>query len=207
VSSRNAGNAASDDSPSRMACRTKSMSGASSSAGRREASAAFTSCRFPAADPPVGPRDVRAKEMGLGQRDEIVARTQRTSGGAWNLEPQKAYEGALSYAPGRLGQLGTRRRGPALHGRVDDEAPPLPRTRAEIPSRAHHRPGAAPGANAIVVFFGMSWGPVVWVLLGEMFPNRFRAIALSVAATANWLANFAPLTSFPPFQDLGLGVA
>ena len=30
-------------------------------------------------------------------------------------------------------------------------------------------------ANAYVVFFGMSWGPVVWVLLGEMFPNRVRA--------------------------------
>jgi hypothetical protein len=36
---------------------------------------------------------------------------------------------------------------------------------------------AAPlAANAFVVFFRMSWGPVVWVLLGEMFPNRIRAI-------------------------------
>jgi pimeloyl-ACP methyl ester carboxylesterase len=62
-------------------------------------------------------------------------------------------------------------------------------------------------ANAFVVFFGMSWGPVVWVLLGEMFPNRIRAIALSVAATANWLANFAVSTSFPALQDVGLGIA
>jgi hypothetical protein len=30
-------------------------------------------------------------------------------------------------------------------------------------------------ANLFVVSFGMSWGPVVWVLLGEMFPNRIRA--------------------------------
>ena len=32
-------------------------------------------------------------------------------------------------------------------------------------------------ANAYVVFFGLSWGPMVWVLLGEMFPNRIRARA------------------------------
>src|SRR6478736_9561411 len=37
-------------------------------------------------------------------------------------------------------------------------------------------------ANLFVVAFGMSWGPVVWVLLGEMFPNRMRAMALSLAA-------------------------
>src|SRR6478609_1069067 len=37
-------------------------------------------------------------------------------------------------------------------------------------------------ANLFVVAFGMSWGPVVWVLLGEMFPNRMRAAALSLAA-------------------------
>ena len=53
----------------------------------------------------------------------------------------------------------------------------------------------------------MSWGPVVWVLLGEMFPNRVRAIALSVAATARWLANFLVSTTFPLLQDAGLGFA
>ena len=48
-----------------------------------------------------------------------------------------------------------------------------------------------------VVFFGASWGPVVWVLLGEMFPNRIRAAALAVAAAAQWIANFAVTTTFP----------
>ena len=47
----------------------------------------------------------------------------------------------------------------------------------------------------------MSWGPVVWVLLGEMFPNRIRAAALGVAAMAQWLANFAITLSFPPMLD------
>ena len=59
-------------------------------------------------------------------------------------------------------------------------------------------------ANAYVVFFGVSWGPVVWVLLGEMFPNRIRAMALAVAASAQWLANFAITSSFPALAQLGL---
>ncbi|MFK5582749.1 sugar porter family MFS transporter [Serinicoccus sp. LYQ131] len=62
-------------------------------------------------------------------------------------------------------------------------------------------------ANAFVVFFGMSWGPGVWVLLGEMFNNRIRATALGLAAAAQWLANFAISTSFPAMADLGLGFA
>ena len=62
-------------------------------------------------------------------------------------------------------------------------------------------------ANLFVVAFGMSWGPVVWVLLGEMFPNHIRAAALAVAACAQWLANWAITTSFPTLQHLGLGLA
>ncbi len=68
-------------------------------------------------------------------------------------------------------------------------------------------PIALVAANLYVVAFGFSWGPVVWVLLGEMFPNRIRAIAISVAASAQWLANFAVSTTFPPLQHLGLGFA
>lgn len=52
-------------------------------------------------------------------------------------------------------------------------------------------------ANFFVVFFGLSWGPVVWVLLGEMFNNRIRGVALAVAACAQWLANFAITMTFP----------
>jgi sugar porter (SP) family MFS transporter len=62
-------------------------------------------------------------------------------------------------------------------------------------------------ANAYVVFFGLSWGPMVWVLLGEMFPNRIRAIALAVAASAQWLANFVITSSFPALAELGLSFA
>ncbi|TCM21709.1 SP family sugar:H+ symporter-like MFS transporter [Novosphingobium sp. PhB165] len=52
-------------------------------------------------------------------------------------------------------------------------------------------------ANVYVVFFNMSWGPVMWVMLGEMFPNQMRGSALAVAGAAQWLANFAVSSSFP----------
>lgn len=60
-------------------------------------------------------------------------------------------------------------------------------------------------ANLFVVAFGMSWGPVVWVLLGEMFPNRFRAAALGLAAAGQWAANWLITVSFPELRNhLGL---
>jgi sugar porter (SP) family MFS transporter len=62
-------------------------------------------------------------------------------------------------------------------------------------------------ANLFVFFFAFSWGPVVWVLLGEMFPNRIRAAALSVAAAAQWLANFTISSSFPWLSGQSLGLA
>jgi SP family sugar:H+ symporter-like MFS transporter len=52
-------------------------------------------------------------------------------------------------------------------------------------------------ANAYVVFFNLSWGPIMWVMLGEMFPNQLRGSALAVAGFAQWIANFAISVSFP----------
>lgn len=52
-------------------------------------------------------------------------------------------------------------------------------------------------ANLYVVFFNLSWGPVMWVMLGEMFPNQMRGSALAIAGAAQWLANFAVSSSFP----------
>jgi SP family sugar:H+ symporter-like MFS transporter len=68
-------------------------------------------------------------------------------------------------------------------------------------------PVALVSANLFVFAFGMSWGPVVWVMLGEKFPNRIRAAALSVAAAAQWVANWAISTSFPVLKNAGLGLA
>ncbi|WP_188827034.1 sugar porter family MFS transporter [Nocardia camponoti] len=68
-------------------------------------------------------------------------------------------------------------------------------------------PIALVAANLFVVFFGMSWGPVVWVLLGEMFPNRIRGAALSLAAAGQWAANWAITVSFPSLKSFSLGFA
>jgi sugar porter (SP) family MFS transporter len=61
--------------------------------------------------------------------------------------------------------------------------------------------------NAYVAFFAATWGLVVWVLLGEMFPNRIRAAALALATAAQWLANWIVSTAFPPLANISLGLA
>ena len=63
-------------------------------------------------------------------------------------------------------------------------------------------------ANIYVVFFAFSWGPVCWVLLGEMFNNRIRGAALALGGLSQWLANFAIAGSFPILlAKMGLGGA
>ncbi|MFC4113480.1 sugar porter family MFS transporter [Nonomuraea zeae] len=59
-------------------------------------------------------------------------------------------------------------------------------------------------ANFFVLFFALSWGVVVWVLLGEMFPNRIRAAALGLAAAAQWVANWLITVTFPALADWNL---
>jgi len=63
-------------------------------------------------------------------------------------------------------------------------------------------------ANLYIVAFGMSWGPVMWVMLGEMFPNQMRGAALAVAGFSQWTTNFLVTMTFPFFlQVIGLGGA
>jgi sugar porter (SP) family MFS transporter len=52
-------------------------------------------------------------------------------------------------------------------------------------------------ANLYVIFFNASWGPVMWVMLGEMFPNQIRGSALAVSGFAQWIANALISVSFP----------
>ncbi|MFB7057428.1 sugar porter family MFS transporter [Streptomyces vinaceus] len=62
-------------------------------------------------------------------------------------------------------------------------------------------------ANLFVLFFSLSWGVVVWVLLGEMFPGRIRVAALGVAASVQWIANWVITVSFPSLSDWNLSGA
>jgi MFS transporter, SP family, sugar:H+ symporter len=55
-----------------------------------------------------------------------------------------------------------------------------------------------------VFFFAVSWGVILWVMVGEMFPLKVRATAISVATMFNWLANWAVTESFPRLSDWNL---
>jgi len=48
-----------------------------------------------------------------------------------------------------------------------------------------------------VASFAMSWGPVCWVLLSEIFPNKIRGRALALAVAAQWISNYLVSWTFP----------
>lgn len=52
-------------------------------------------------------------------------------------------------------------------------------------------------ANAYVFFFNISWGPVMWVMLGEMFPNQIRGSGLAISGLFQWGSNFGITWTFP----------
>lgn len=59
-------------------------------------------------------------------------------------------------------------------------------------------------ANIYVIFFNGTWGPVMWVMLGEMFPNQIRGSALAVAGFAQWFANYLIAQTFPMMASWSL---
>ncbi len=58
-----------------------------------------------------------------------------------------------------------------------------------------------------IFFFACSWGPVAWVVTGELFPLKTRAKALSMTTATNWLLNWAIAYSTPYMVDPGPGNA
>ncbi|HLO21003.1 MAG TPA: sugar porter family MFS transporter [Sphingomicrobium sp.] len=67
---------------------------------------------------------------------------------------------------------------------------------------------AVVAANLYVIFFNFSWGPVMWVMLGEMFPNQIRGSALAVCGFVQWFTNFLVSFSFPVMAaKLGLTIS
>jgi MFS transporter, SP family, sugar:H+ symporter len=61
-------------------------------------------------------------------------------------------------------------------------------------------------ADFFVIAFAVSWGPILWVLLGEMFPNRIRSAALGLACAGQWMANWTITVTFPALRH-ALGFA
>ena len=49
--------------------------------------------------------------------------------------------------------------------------------------------------------FSISWGPIVWVLLSEIFPNKIRSLALAISVFIQWVANFVVTQFFPSLVE------
>ena len=62
------------------------------------------------------------------------------------------------------------------------------------------------GVLIFIGSFALSMGPVVWVLLSEMFPNKIRSVAMSVAVAAQWAANYVVSQSFPIVMESDVNV-
>jgi len=52
--------------------------------------------------------------------------------------------------------------------------------------------------------FMMSWGPICWVLISEIFPNTIRGKAIAIAVAAQWISNFIVSSSFPALQAISM---
>ncbi len=63
----------------------------------------------------------------------------------------------------------------------------------------YHLPGmlAVIGLFAYMIFFGMTWGQIVWTVLGEVFPTEIRSICVGISICAMSLANFVISSTFP----------
>ncbi|KAK3074176.1 Plasma membrane low glucose sensor [Teratosphaeriaceae sp. CCFEE 6253] len=58
-----------------------------------------------------------------------------------------------------------------------------------------------------IFFFASSWGPVAWVVTGELFPLKVRAKCLSMTTATNWLLNFGIAYATPYLVNEGAGYA
>jgi MFS transporter, SP family, xylose:H+ symportor len=52
--------------------------------------------------------------------------------------------------------------------------------------------------------FMMSWGPICWVLISEIFPNTIRGKAVAIAVAAQWIFNFIVSSTFPALQSVSM---
>jgi len=54
--------------------------------------------------------------------------------------------------------------------------------------------------------FMMSWGPITWVLISEIFPNKIRGRAVAIAVAAQWAANYLISSTYPAMMEFSGGV-
>jgi len=69
-----------------------------------------------------------------------------------------------------------------------------------------NNPQSTPTAGTVMVIFAclfiaayaMTWGPVIWVVIGELFPTRYRTMCMGISSASNWTWNFL-ISFFSPF--------
>jgi SP family sugar:H+ symporter-like MFS transporter len=61
--------------------------------------------------------------------------------------------------------------------------------------------------NVFAVAFGTTWGPVMWLMLGELFDGDLRTSAVAVCTAVNWMTNWLVTRSLPAIATLGVAVA
>jgi sugar porter (SP) family MFS transporter len=61
------------------------------------------------------------------------------------------------------------------------------------------------GLAGFKICYSLSWGGMVWIMLGEMFPLRVRGVAMGIATFANWLGNLLVGQFFPQLLGVGTG--
>lgn len=63
--------------------------------------------------------------------------------------------------------------------------------------------GIIPVLSIIVyaAFFMMSWGPICWVLIAEIFPNTIRGQAVAIAVAFQWIFNYLVSSTFPALYE------
>lgn len=54
--------------------------------------------------------------------------------------------------------------------------------------------------------FMMSWGPITWVLISEIFPNKIRGKAVAIAVAAQWAANYFISSTYPAMMEFSSGL-
>lgn len=54
--------------------------------------------------------------------------------------------------------------------------------------------------------FMMSWGPICWVLIAEIFPNKIRGRAIAIAVAAQWAANYLISSTYPAMMEFSGGI-
>lgn len=52
----------------------------------------------------------------------------------------------------------------------------------------------------------MSWGPICWVLIAEIFPNKIRGQAVAIAVAAQWFSNYLISSTYPPMMEFSGGM-